>query len=165
MAKASESLSPMAFMSYVRFVDEHDHGRLSEFRERLSTEVEVQSGTELGRAYSVAGQERFDQAGEVLPGLKKQWRRSGKRFSRPAHDVADGEVVGVDETFAVGGEALRFPRDPAASAKNTVNCGCASLPFMESWEVRHPGPKPFTPDELARDPAKRDLAPAREPGA
>ncbi len=46
MAKAVKSRSPMAFMSYVRLVDKHDHGRLTEFGERLSTEVQVQSGTE-----------------------------------------------------------------------------------------------------------------------
>ena len=31
--------------------------------------------TELGRAYSLAGQQRMEQAAEVLPGLRKQWRR------------------------------------------------------------------------------------------
>ena len=91
--------------------------------------------TELGRAYSIAGQERFEQASTVLPGLKKEWRRSGKIHSRPEHDAANGQIVGVDESFLVGGESLRFPRDPKASAANTVNCGCTSLPFMESWEV------------------------------
>jgi parallel beta-helix repeat protein len=37
---------PAAFMSYVRFVDEHDEGRLTLFRERLSAEVRVQTGEE-----------------------------------------------------------------------------------------------------------------------
>ena len=37
---------PIAFMSYVRFVDEHDEGRLTEFRKRLSGEVRVQTGDE-----------------------------------------------------------------------------------------------------------------------
>ena len=46
--------------------------------------------TELGRAYSLAGQQRMEQAGEVLPGLKKQWRRSGKLRARLAHDAIDG---------------------------------------------------------------------------
>ena len=35
-----------AFMSYVRFNDEHDDGQLSAFRERLSTEVRAQTGEE-----------------------------------------------------------------------------------------------------------------------
>jgi hypothetical protein len=37
---------PAAFMSYVRFNDRHDDGRLTQFRERLSAEVRVQTGEE-----------------------------------------------------------------------------------------------------------------------
>jgi parallel beta-helix repeat protein len=35
---------PIAFMSYVRFDDEHENGRLTQFRERLSGEVRIQTG-------------------------------------------------------------------------------------------------------------------------
>ena len=38
--------SPAAFMSYVRFNDQHDDGQLTQFRERLSAEVRVQTGEE-----------------------------------------------------------------------------------------------------------------------
>jgi F-box protein 11 len=34
---------PIAFMSYVRFNDQHDEGRLTQFRNRLSAEVEAQT--------------------------------------------------------------------------------------------------------------------------
>lgn len=37
---------PLAFMSYVRFEDEHEDGRLTLFRQRLSGEVRVQTGEE-----------------------------------------------------------------------------------------------------------------------
>ena len=37
---------PAAFMSYVRFDDQHDDGQLSQFRERLCAEVRVQTGQE-----------------------------------------------------------------------------------------------------------------------
>src|SRR3989304_7605505 len=37
---------PAAFMSYVRFDDKHEDGRLTEFRERLSAEVKMQTGEE-----------------------------------------------------------------------------------------------------------------------
>jgi len=36
----------VAFMSYVRFDDEHENGRLTEFRKRLSAEVRMQTGEE-----------------------------------------------------------------------------------------------------------------------
>ena len=37
---------PIAFMSYVRFQDAHDDGRLTKFRERLSNEVRTHTGKE-----------------------------------------------------------------------------------------------------------------------
>ena len=51
--------------------------------------------------------------------------------------------VGVGPNRSLAPQWRAFPRDPNASARNTVNCGCASLPLMESWQVRHPGPRPF----------------------
>ena len=114
--------------------------------------------TEMGRAFSVATQERQTQAVEILPGLKKQWRRSGKVHSRTAHDLADGQIVDVDKPFIVGGVPLMYPRDPKAPAKETVNCGCVQLPHMEHWEVRRPDRLPFTDEEVFKNPVKRDLA-------
>ena len=113
--------------------------------------------TELGRAYSVAGQARMEQATEMVPGLKKQWRRSGKVHSRLTHDLADGQIQPVDEPFRVSGGRLMYPRDPAGPPGETINCGCQSLPWMESWDVRTPGRLDYTPEELALDPRKRDL--------
>jgi hypothetical protein len=37
---------PAAFMGYVRFDDQHDDGQLTRFRERLSAEVQAQTGEE-----------------------------------------------------------------------------------------------------------------------
>ena len=38
------SQQPVAFMSYVRFDDEHENGRLTQFCQRLSGEVQLQTG-------------------------------------------------------------------------------------------------------------------------
>ena len=114
--------------------------------------------TEMGRAFSDATQARQAQAAEHLPGLKKQWRRSGKVHSRIAHDAADGQIVDVDKPFVVGGVEMMYPRDPRAPAKETVNCGCVQLPIMEHWDVRQPGRMPFTDEEVFKNPVKRDLA-------
>lgn len=113
--------------------------------------------TEVGRAYSTAAQARKVQAQPLLPGLRKQWRRSGKIHSRFAHDLADGQIRKPDEPFLINGVALMHPRDPAAPAAETVNCGCVSLPFMASWEMRHPGERPVSQTELERSPTKRRL--------
>ncbi|MCE2516258.1 MAG: hypothetical protein J4F41_00190 [Alphaproteobacteria bacterium] len=108
--------------------------------------------TELGRAYSTAAQDRLAAAAEDVPGLKKQWRRSGKLRSRPSHDRIDGQVVGVDEKFRLkaGLVKLNYPRDPAGPAAETINCGCTSLPFVEDWEMAAPGAQPLSDDDIAR---------------
>ena len=92
--------------------------------------------TELGRVYATATQERMSQATKRLPGLQKEWRRSGKVHSRPAHNAMNGQRVGVNERFVIpfSGVHLRYPRDPNAPAAETINCGCESLPWMASWE-------------------------------
>jgi len=123
--------------------------------------------TELGGAFSVATQQRMTQAAEILPGLKKQWRRSGKIHSRQSHDAADGQIVDQDKPFrlsakvgtatATGAVVLMFPRDPAAPVGERVNCGCESLPFMDDWEVKNPKRMPFTDEELKNNSFKRAL--------
>ena len=61
--------------------------------------------------------------------LRKQWLSS--RDSRTRHDHgpgggADGQEVGMDEPFIVGGEQLMWPGDTSlgASGKQTVACRC-----------------------------------------
>lgn len=135
-------------------VDAITHALESGGRRRAQTIVR----TELGRAYASAAQERMAQAAERLPGLKKQWRRSGKLRSRPAHDAADGQIRAVDEPFVIDGDELMYPRDPAAAPAQTINCGCLSLPHMERWTVSQPGRQPFSDREIALDRNKRLLA-------
>lgn len=97
--------------------------------------------TELGRAYALASYEAMIAKKQLLPGLKKQWRKSGKLHPRETHVAVDGQIREVEEPFDVDEEDLRFPRDPNASAKNTINCGCTMLPHMSSWEMSSPGRK------------------------
>src|SRR5438445_2570012 len=90
--------------------------------------------TEIGRAYSVAQWETGLKQLQVLPGLMKSWSHSGKLHPRPGHVLAskqapipflqDFEIVDL-RTGEV--EKMRFPRDPNASAFNSVNCGCMML--------------------------------------
>jgi len=116
----------------------------------------------LGTAYSSAAQARQEQAAEVVPGLQKQWRRSGKLHSRYGHDFIDGQVRDVDKPFDLpGGIQLMFPRDPAGPPGETINCGCTSLPFMASWPSSTPGARRFTVEEVSGSRTKRALAQMR----
>jgi hypothetical protein len=116
---------------------------------------------ELGRAFSTAAHERKQLAVEIIPGMKKQWRRSGKIHSRLNHDAIDGQIQEVDKPFVLGnGVRIMYPRDPAAPAAETINCGCESLPYMDSWDVQTPGRRAFSEREIALDKRKGDLAAA-----
>ncbi|SDH74714.1 hypothetical protein [Roseospirillum parvum] len=120
--------------------------------------------TEVGGAFSAAAQARLEQAARHVPGLQKQWRRSGKIHSRLAHDLADGQVRDVDEPFDVGGIRIPYPRAPSVPPAHRINCGCESLPHMANWEMATPGRRPFTPQETRLNPTKRDLEDALSGG-
>jgi len=57
--------------------------------------------------------------------LNREWVSAADERTRVDHADADGQIVGQDEPFDVGGEALMFPGDPAGSAAQVVNCRCA----------------------------------------
>ena len=114
--------------------------------------------TELGRVYSTAAQQRAEQAHDILPGLKKQWRRSGKLHSRVNHDAADGQIQEVKEPFKIGRTKMMYPKDPKAPVKEVIHCGCQSIPYMEHWDMKNPGRKPFTQTEIDGDYNKRLLS-------
>lgn len=121
--------------------------------------------TELSRVYGTASQERLTQAAAVVPGLRKQWRRSGKVHSRLYHDLADGQVVDAGKHFKLGnGVRLLFPHDPAAPAGETINCGCTALPWKADWEVATPGRRRYSELEMQANPMKRDLQDAIDNG-
>ena len=86
--------------------------------------------TEILRMESVAQQSRFEQAREAGAKMQKQWFHVPEPNPRPDHLDVHGQIQDVDQPFVVGGEELMFPRDPAASAANTVNCRCRMLPFV-----------------------------------
>lgn len=118
--------------------------------------------TQLGQAYSTAAQARQEQAAEVVPGMQKQWRRSGKLHSRYEHDAIDGQVRDVDKPFDLpNGVQLMHPRDPAGPLAEIINCGCTALPFMAHWPKSVPGGQRFTAEEVSGDRNKRVLAEMR----
>ncbi|MFA5312724.1 MAG: phage minor head protein [Methanomassiliicoccales archaeon] len=58
--------------------------------------------------------------------LKKQWLSSRDARVRETHNDADGQEVGMDEPFNVGGYDLMFPGDSSlgAPASEIVSCRC-----------------------------------------
>jgi hypothetical protein len=58
--------------------------------------------------------------------VTKTWDSKEDSRVRHAHVVADGQTVGVNEPFIVGGEALMAPGDPSGSPHLVINCRCRS---------------------------------------
>ena len=98
--------------------------------------------TEVGRVHSMASWQRMQQALVVRPDLMKQWLHSGLvRNPRDGHVAYSGTIVPVAQPFVVApirgalAESMRYPRDPAASARNTVRCKCTALPYLPEWQL------------------------------
>lgn len=107
--------------------------------------------TEVNRAFSVASQDRMEQSNERMGGgLKKWWLTAEDARVRPDHADAGARYrpkgspgpIAVSKPFIVGGEKLMFPRDPAGSAAQTIQCRCVSVPYVEDVVV--PGVLPRT---------------------
>ena len=62
-------------------------------------------------------------------GYKKEWLAAIDGRERPSHNAANGQRVDSTEPFVVGGEYLKYPKDPSASAKNRINCRCTILTY------------------------------------
>lgn len=102
-----------------------------------SERAPVIATTELLRVQSIATQASLEDARERHPDLKKQWQHiNAARVPRLTHIAADGQVREIDEAFDVDGEQLMYPRDPAASAYNTINCHCVEKPFFDVEDLK-----------------------------
>lgn len=59
--------------------------------------------------------------------MVKEWLSAEDARTRESHAEADGQEVGIDEAFIVGGYEMDRPGDPGAPASEVVNCRCAIL--------------------------------------
>jgi hypothetical protein len=106
----------------------------------IAARAETITRNEAGRVLEMAAQARAEKAAEVVPGLMKEWRHgAGAMAPRMSHLAADGQVRKVNEPFDVGGEKLMYPRDPAGSPGNTINCGCYTVPYHPDWDEASEG--------------------------
>lgn len=82
----------------------------------------VISRTESHAAGNFAAQESAKRTEAVT---QREWLASGGGRTRDSHRSADGQVVGMDEPFRVGGANLMYPGDPSGPADEVINCRCA----------------------------------------
>ena len=71
-------------------------------------------------------QASYEKAAAMGIEMEREWMATKDARTRPEHGAADGQRVGVDEPFIVGGQKLMTPGDTAhgASGWNIYNCRC-----------------------------------------
>lgn len=150
---------PAAFMSYVRFNDQHDDGRLSQFRERLSAEVRVQTGEEFpifqdrnDIAWGQNWQERIDQTLDavtlllviITPGFFRSpaCRAEVKRFLARERDLGRDDLI-LPVYYVTTPEL----EDPARRDTDELARVLASRQYADWRELRF---KPYTSPVVRR---------------
>lgn len=118
----ADGLDESATAKLIRNRISNEGGDLSRLRSRIiaRTESHAASTASTQMAARTSG----------LP-MQREWIASGGERTRGAHAEANGQKVGMDEPFNVGGELLMVPGDTNGSASNVINCRCAvgySLP-------------------------------------
>ncbi|MDD4995737.1 MAG: phage portal protein [Patescibacteria group bacterium] len=62
---------------------------------------------------------------------EKEWLATIDGDTRESHMAADGQKVGINNNFDIGGVALRYPGDPAGPPEETINCRCTVMPVIK----------------------------------
>src|ERR1039457_1681803 len=152
-------LKPAAFLSYVRFDDEHEDGRLSEFRKRLSGEVRVQTGEEFtifqdrnDISWGQNWQKRIDESIDhstfliciLTPGFFKSdaCRKEVERFIEREKKLGRGDLI-----LAVYYVECLELRDKKQIEKNKIAKLVSSRQYVDWRELRF---EPFTSAEAGR---------------
>lgn len=90
--------------------------------------------TNRGKVIAVTETHRAWQAGLIAAaqyyepstgrGWTKTWVSENDESVRPCHRAADGQTVGLRDTYTVCGEQLMYPGDPSGNAANVIACRC-----------------------------------------
>lgn len=136
LATASNNLKNIGDLVWMAIRAELQEGvNAGEDMRQLAGRVRAASQMTAARAMTIARTEvhRAAEAGSLaqmrLSGftnfeVQKRWLATEDERTRLAHIQADGQTVGLNEVFDVGGEGLQFPGDPMGRPDNVINCRC-----------------------------------------
>jgi hypothetical protein len=57
--------------------------------------------------------------------MDKEWLAAEDERTRDTHVAANGQTVGIEERFSIGGSFMAYPGDPEGPAEEVINCRCA----------------------------------------
>jgi len=83
--------------------------------------------TEAIAAMNQSSHEAYKAAGAA----EKEWLSAHDERVRETHAEADGQRVGIDDAFSVGGAPLDYPGDPSGPPEEIINCRCTLLPVVD----------------------------------
>lgn len=139
---------PVAFLSYARINDQHDRGKLSELCERLSAEVEVQSGEPFeifqdrkdiawGQAWQSRLEDSIDEATFLIPILTPSFFKSEWCRAELARFLANEERLGRgDLVLPLHYVDCRVLRDEARRADDELAAALSSRQMIDWRELR-----------------------------
>lgn len=115
--------------------------------ERWPNRATVVARTESIGALNAGRNDAFKAVAEETGGeFEKVWLATMGPRTRPSHREADGQRVGLDDPFIVGGSALEFPGDPFGPAEEVIQCRCTHL-LVEPGETTDLSNRQFLEDE------------------
>lgn len=67
--------------------------------------------------------------------MEREWVATLDSRTRHDHAMADGQTVGVDDPFIVGGYKLMYPGDPSGEPSEIYNCRCTQIAKVKSVDM------------------------------
>ena len=112
----------------------------------LQKEVKKITGYSASRAEAIARTETMgayngglEEGAMAMPPehrpVAKEWLATRDSRTRKTHKAANGQVVGMDEEFVVGGRSMSRPLASGAPADEVVNCRCTMLLYYPGDEL------------------------------
>ena len=83
--------------------------------------------TAVTSAQNAGRQAVYDKAKSIGLNLQKEWLATLDGRTRHDHGAADGQRVGLDEKFDVGGHKMKYPGDMSAPGWLVYNCRCTTI--------------------------------------
>ena len=68
------------------------------------------------------------------PNMQKRWVSNTDSRTRDSHRFANGQTVGINDPFLIGGAEMQYAGDPSGGASNVINCRCVVV-YVEPEDV------------------------------